>query len=307
MAIAAYQAAAYVGEAVESVLAQTLPPHEVIVCDDGSTDDIAGALAEFGDKITLLRREHRGEGAAKCAAAEAATGDFVVLLDSDDVFLPGRLEALGEFAAERPDLDLLTTDAWVEVEGEREGRCYENPSEFPVEDQLSRAIEANFVFGLAAVRRDRLEAIGGFDASVPEVADWHCWIRILLTGAKAGLVYEPLAVYRVRRDSLSANRVRHLRSRVSMLERLAGSPTMAGSHRELLLRSTAHHRRRAEFEELRAELADGRPGARRAALRVACARHPPKVRLKAAVAVISPALARRVVARRAEGPAISPA
>src|SRR5690349_9961684 len=117
VAIAAYEAAAYIGEAVESALAQTLPPHEIIVADDGSADDIEGALAPFGEAVTLLRLPHAGEGAAKRAAAAAASGDFVVILDSDDLFLPERLESLGELAAARPDLDLLTTDAWVEGEG----------------------------------------------------------------------------------------------------------------------------------------------------------------------------------------------
>jgi glycosyltransferase involved in cell wall biosynthesis len=306
--IAAYQAAAYIGDAVESALGQTVPPCEVIVCDDGSTDDLAGALKRFGDAVTLLRREHAGEGAAKRAAAEAASGDFVVLLDADDVFLPRRLEELGEFAAERPDLDLLTTDAWVEVEGERIGRSYDDPSVFPIHDQLQRAIEANFVFGLAAVRRERLVSVGGFAASIPEVADWHCWIRILLTGAGAGLVYEPLAIYRVRKDSLSANRARHLRSRVSMLEQLVGDAEFTVADKERLLASIEFHRGRAEFEELRAAVASGAPGVRRAALRVARAGHPLPVRIKAVGTAVSPSLARRAILRRRDvGTAITPA
>ena len=109
--MAAFQAAETIGEAVESALAQTLPPHEIIICDDGSTDDIGGAIARFGERVRLLRQEHRGPGAAKQTASEAASGEFVVVLDADDTFHPRRLEALGEAAAARPDLDLLTTDA----------------------------------------------------------------------------------------------------------------------------------------------------------------------------------------------------
>ena len=122
--VAAYQAAEVIGDAVGSALGQTVPPLEVIVCDDGSTDDLAGALAPFGDRVRLLRQANGGEAAAKNAAAAAASGDYVVVLDADDVFEPERLEALGACLAARPDLDLLTTDGWVELGGRRVRRVY---------------------------------------------------------------------------------------------------------------------------------------------------------------------------------------
>src|SRR5439155_15089644 len=80
-------------------LDQTAPPLEVIVCDDGSTDDVDGTLSPFQDRITLIRQERRGPGAAKPAGARLARGDFVDLLDGDDAYLPTRLEALGELAS----------------------------------------------------------------------------------------------------------------------------------------------------------------------------------------------------------------
>src|SRR2546422_6867419 len=92
--IPAYQAAGFIGDAIESVLAQTLAPIEVIVCDDGSTDDLEGALARYRNSITLLRKENGGEASAKNAGARAASGDFVAVLDADDVYFPERLEAL---------------------------------------------------------------------------------------------------------------------------------------------------------------------------------------------------------------------
>src|SRR5215216_4245244 len=85
--IAAYQACAYISDAIESVFAQTLRPIELIVCDDGSTDDLEGALAPRRESITLLRKENGGEASAKNAAARAASGDFIAILDADDVYL----------------------------------------------------------------------------------------------------------------------------------------------------------------------------------------------------------------------------
>jgi glycosyltransferase involved in cell wall biosynthesis len=124
--IAAYQAERHIGAALESALAQTLPPVEVVVCDDGSTDGTAQVVAPYRDRgVVYLRQENNGEPTAKNAAVRAATGDFVVLLDSDDEFLPRRLEALGALASARPDLDVMTTDAYVEVDGEIVRRVYD--------------------------------------------------------------------------------------------------------------------------------------------------------------------------------------
>src|SRR5881392_536210 len=92
--VPAYNAAATVAESVESALGQTAPPHEVVVCDDGSTDDLAGALAPYLDCIVLVRKENGGGASALNAAAARATGDFLVVLDSDDAYLPTRLEAM---------------------------------------------------------------------------------------------------------------------------------------------------------------------------------------------------------------------
>src|SRR5256885_260794 len=72
--IAAYQAAATIGEAVESALEQSVAPHEVIVCDDGSTDDLERALARYRGRIELRRKPHGGSASARNAAVEAASG-----------------------------------------------------------------------------------------------------------------------------------------------------------------------------------------------------------------------------------------
>src|SRR5206468_2811881 len=85
--------------------------------------------------------------------ASVVTSDFVAILDADDVYFPERLEALGELAAARPDLDILTSDAYLELNGRRIRRCYEGGWTFEVEDQRRAILERNFIFGLAAVRR----------------------------------------------------------------------------------------------------------------------------------------------------------
>src|SRR5262249_14579403 len=115
--IAAYNVADVISGAIESALDQSHAPHEVIVCDDGSTDDLDRVLEPYADRITVIRQENGGEGSAKNAAARAASGEFVAILDADDEYLPGRLQALSQLALARPDLDILTSDAYLAVDG----------------------------------------------------------------------------------------------------------------------------------------------------------------------------------------------
>jgi len=81
----------FLGEAIRSALSQTLPPHEVLVIDDGSTDGSAGLAESFGPPVRVIRQENRGEAAARNHGIEAAEGDWIAFLDSDDVWKPEKL------------------------------------------------------------------------------------------------------------------------------------------------------------------------------------------------------------------------
>ena len=292
--IPTYQAERYVVAAVESALAQTRPPHEVIVCDDGSTDGTARVLEPYRDRIAYLRKENGGEGSAKNAAARAASGDFVVLLDADDTYLPERLEALGQLAAARPDLDLVTTDAFVEVDGEAVRRVYASASRFDVGDQRKAILRGNFIHGHCAIRRDTYLAAGGFDESIRFTADWDCWIRLILGGARAGLVAEPLAVYRVWEGGLSSSRLAYARGHVQTLEKTALRSDLDPSEREVLDEALAARRRAEALVAAETALAEGAPDARGRLLRIALgAGFGARTRAKAAGAALAPGAARR--------------
>jgi len=300
--IAAYQAAAFVGEAVESALEQTIAPHEIIVCDDGSTDDIEKALRAYRDRIRFIRKENGGEASAKNTASRAATGEFIVLLDADDVFLPERLEALRELAEARPDLDILTTDAYLEIDGSIARRCYGPHHQFVVGDQRRGILERNFVFGLAAVRRERLLDAGGFDESILQTTDWDCWIRLILGGSRAGLVAEPLARYRLLPGSLSSQREGHIEGRLMTLAKTASRSDLTADERELVAGGIDYNRKALALARARAALLEGRTDARRRAFDVVVGRgFEPKTRAKALAAAFAPRSARaRLVARPRE-------
>jgi cellulose synthase/poly-beta-1,6-N-acetylglucosamine synthase-like glycosyltransferase len=270
--IAAYQAAAFIGAAIESALAQTLAPKEIVVCDDGSTDDIEGALAPYRDRLIVVRQENRGEGAAKNAAAREATGDFIVILDADDTYLPTRLEQLGAAAAVRPDLDILVTDAFVEVDGRVVRTAYDETWTFEVEDQRRGILERNFVLGHAAARRERFLAVGGFDDAMRTVADWDLWLRMILGGSRAGFVPEPLARYNVRAGSLSTEQEAMLRGGIQCMERGAARDDLSSEERTAVERALARHRRRLALREAQEATRLRRPDARRRLAGVALGR-----------------------------------
>jgi GT2 family glycosyltransferase len=303
--IAAYNSAGTIGDAVESALAQRLPAQEVIVVDDGSRDDLIGALAPYRHRIIFRRQENRGYGSAINAAAATATGEFVAILDADDTYHPRRLEALGRLAAARPDLDIVTTDLHFVVDGRLMGRFYQR-NHFETVDQRAAILRTCFVGGCPAVRRNRLLEVGGFDESLRTGQDWDCWIRLILDGAMAGLVDEPLLYYRLHEGSLTASRETSLRDRVTVLAKAATDGNLRRSERTVLAASLRHHRRRAALAEAEAAAAPGQTGARRRLLRVALrAGLSPTTRAKMLLACVAPRYVRAVApgstARRLPG------
>jgi len=260
--IAAYDAETTIGEALDSVFAQTLPPLEIVVVDDGSTDRTADVVARNGDQVRLIRQENRGPAAARNVAVRQAVGDFVAILDADDVFEPERLAAFSELAAAHPELDILMSDVYFERSGEVIGRFSEE-TPFAFDDQLVQIVDRCFL-AEPAVRRAALLAIDGFDESMRVGEDWECWIRLLQGGAQAGYVNRPLLRYRVDGAGLTADRLVALRSRVQVIER-AAALELPPDARRAVDHYLPRRRRRALLAEVETDLAERHPGARRRA------------------------------------------
>lgn len=290
--IRTYQSADTVGEAVESALGQTLAPFEVVVYDDGSTDGTGDALRVYGDRIRYIRRENAGAAAAFDGGLEAASGDFVVVLDADDVFEPERIEALSELATARPDLDIVTTDAAWESEGRVVGRFNGAANPFEVENQRAAILERCFIVA-PAVRRSSVLRVGGQDTELQVSADWDCWIRMILGGSKAGSVDEPLLRYRLREGSVSSERLTSFQHRVDMLEHLRTNRALRDEDRAALDAALARHRQTLALARALDAAHRGGGDARELALAVARDEaHGRKTRLKAAVLAAAPSAIR---------------
>jgi GT2 family glycosyltransferase len=294
--IPAYQAASTVRDAVASALAQTYPAHEVTVVDDGSTDDLAGALSAFAGRIKLIRKENGGAASARNVGVAAATGEFVAFLDADDVYGPRRLEVLGELGAVRPDLDILTTDMSFVIDGRVVGRFYADNRFFSTGQRVA-ILRSCFVGGCPAVRISRLKAIGGFDETLLTGCDWDCWLRLILDGALAGLVDEPHLEYRLRPHSLTSARVASLWGRVRMLENARRNPSLRPEERPALDRSLRYHRTRAVLADAEAALAQGKVSHRRFLRYAASSGVTTRARMALALCAAAPRVGRRYLSK----------
>lgn len=292
--IPAYEAAATIGAAIDSLRAQTQPPAEIIICDDGSSDDLEGTLAPYGDAIQLLRQRHTGVAAARNALLGAATADFVVPLDADDVYAPTRLQRLAELATARPGLDVLSTDA-VFVSDGRPAGSFNEKTPFAATGQAEAILDRCFVI-CPAMRRQRLLEIGGYDERLRTAEDWDVCIRLILTGSAAGLVGEPLLEYRLGGESLTASRVETLRERAYVLGKAAAMPGIAPGLRKRAEAAASRQQGRALEEAAREAIAAGAADARKQLLAVAgSSAVPPRARLGALAGALAPRALRRLV------------
>jgi glycosyltransferase involved in cell wall biosynthesis len=297
--VCAYQAAHQIGEAIESLLAQTVRPHELIVCDDGSTDGLFEALSPFAGHITYLRQEHKGLAAARNLGLSHASGNFIVGCDADDAQKPFMLEALGEFAMTRPDLDILSRASLVE----RDGKILDvsntpRDPRFSVENQRMAILRSNFLRASAAVRRKRLLGIGGYDESLKCAEDYDVWVRLLFSGSRAGVVLEPLGVYRSHPGSLSTKEIWCLEGLLAIFSKLSETADLSEEEGRVVEERRAVLRRdlgRAEARaRARSALLEGQSDARAQCVRLALDRGQSlRTRLKAALCVAMPRKAAR--------------
>ena len=176
--ISTYNRAGILAEAVESVLEQEYPGDtELIVVDDGSTDNTPEILADYENRVHCIRQENRGVSAGRNRGIAAAGGDLIAFLDSDDLWLPGKLACQTEFFCNRPDaLICQTEEIWIR-NGIRVNpkKRHRKPSGMIFTPSLDLCLVSP---SAVMMRRELFDRVGMFDENLPACEDYDLWLRI---------------------------------------------------------------------------------------------------------------------------------
>ena len=203
----AYNVAPYIGEAIRSALAQTHTDLELIVVDDGSKDETANIVREFAHsdkRVHLVQQPNRGLAGARNTALRAATGDYLALLDSDDVWEPEFLAEQLAILEARPEVDIVTGNGWY-LDGPKHGQLARPYPDARPDPTLTSILGDEWsVFIMAVFRRRVYTTVGTFDEEMRSNEDYDFWLRAAHAGFRFRRNDQPLGHYRRRDDSVSA-------------------------------------------------------------------------------------------------------
>lgn len=217
-----YNHGRYLGDAIDSILAQTYTNYEIIVIDDGSTDNSREVAARYGDKINYIYKENAGLSAARNTGIRHSEGEFIALLDADDMYEPGFMKRLvGVLKARRAVDGVYCGYRFFTDEGEPmsqvENRVF-------ADDVLYKTFwGANYwVPECVIMRRTCFETAGPYDESLRALEDWDVWLRILAKHRVTGIT-DVLIRHRALPNSMSSDPVKMSDNRFAVMKNRFGT------------------------------------------------------------------------------------
>jgi glycosyltransferase involved in cell wall biosynthesis len=212
----AYNAGRHIAAAIESVLAQTLDDLEVVVVDDGSADDtaaIVGRLRDSDPRVRLMSRPNTGVVGARNDALRASVGEFIAVLDSDDIARPDRLERQIDHLREHPDCLAVGSPALVIDNDGDPLACWFPPLPPDLIDEVNLAGDraAALCHSSVTMRREAVLRVGGYREPYATAEDLDLWLRLAEVGRLASLD-EALVEYRMHPANIGATQARRQRA-----------------------------------------------------------------------------------------------
>jgi len=224
--IPTYNSARFLHQALQSALEQTYQKREIIVVDDGSTDETKMTLGRFNGTIRYLQQEHQGAAAARNTGIQAANGDFICFLDADDIWASNKLDLQLDFLKRHRDTGLLS------------GRCRKFMDQgspymsftaaapvgnavriFPAPQAFTELVKFNFIpTSTVMIRKECFDKVGLFDLNLIPVEDRDLWLRISAHFEVAHLPWI-LCEKRLHRSNISNDKARMLYTRGKVLEK----------------------------------------------------------------------------------------
>jgi glycosyltransferase involved in cell wall biosynthesis len=237
--IPTYNHGRWIKEAVDSVFSQTYRKHEIIVIDDGSTDDTGIVLRKrYGDRIIYRYQTNQGRGAARNVGLHIAKGKYIQFLDADDLILSEKLEKQVKYLEDHHEVAAVYGHSLLFYEDEIDNRWDNaNKKRYLSGDKLlGNMISEPFMLpSPSLVKKAWIDSVGGFDESLKSNEDWDLWLRL----AKEGAYFqyypeEPVALFRQRRYNPPS--IIHPQSAVIVLEKLRKDVKSRAERKELGLR-----------------------------------------------------------------------
>jgi len=228
--ISNYNYARYLPEAIESVLDQTYPEIEIVVVDDGSTDESHAVLDRYRGRLRAVRQENRGVSAARNRGIAESGGDLVAFLDADDVWLPDKLARQVEMLRD-PAVGLVCCELrYVDTEGRAIGTTRSELGGNQLEKlALLRGAGVPGAGSTAVVRRSLLERVGLFDERLSTSADWDLCRRVACA-SRIGIVPDPLVLYRQHSVAMHRNVDLFERDVLLCFQKMFADPRAAAVH-----------------------------------------------------------------------------
>ena len=202
--------------AIDSVFAQTYRDFEIVVLDDGSRDNTKAVVQAYGPKVHYFYQDNKGIAGARNAGMHQTAGDYIAFLDSDDYWLPGKLERQIALFSEHPEYGMVGCQCGsVQIDGAYREKNRPGKSGWILYDLFNK----NFIrTSSAVITRACLEKVGGFDESLREGEEYDYWLRIAAEFA-IGFINEPLTVYVDNTDGMSTDSLTGRLHRLKVLEK----------------------------------------------------------------------------------------
>lgn len=202
--IPTYNQAKYLEAAIRSVLGQTFQDFEILVVDDGSTDCTSQVVHGVSDfRIQYIRQENQGLSAARNTGIAASTGRYLAFLDSDDIFLPTKLEHQLRFLESHPGCDLVAGGfIYIDERGDtiRENHLWKKIPSLDYDTWLYRV---PYVIHSILIRREWVVKVAGFDVSFRQLEDWDFGLRLLYAGCHMSWIEELVCCYRLHQANMT--------------------------------------------------------------------------------------------------------
>ena len=251
---AAYNAAAFIEEAINSVLSQRVRPGEIVVVNDGSTDNTATILqTRFARDVRLVNQANQGAWSARNQGISLVRTRWIAFLDADDFWLPEKLELQIDYLESFPECVLVSSDAWY-WDGSKRWR---HPSRAPntCGDHFRRLFRQNFmIYSSTNARTDVVKQFSGF-REYRNCEDYDLWLRIAAEHP-IGFIPEPLILYRRHPQSKSGNTERQCKTQIKIIDNFVAQnqdKVPQWLHRmkraDLQFRMAYHYLREAKYNE----------------------------------------------------------